>query len=79
MHKLTIAAMTIAFGAMLVSAPAVADNLQGGPAKNGSQCFKLSPGNDREQRFGSWGACPQTASTAASAAQRQNARRPASR
>jgi len=76
MHKLTIAAMTIAFGAMLVSAPAVADDLHGGPAKNGTQCFKMSPGNDREQRFGSWGACPQTASKPAT--QRQT-RRAASR
>jgi len=76
MHKLIIAAMTIAFGATLASAPVRADNLQGGPAKNGTQCFKMSPGNDREQRFGSWGACPQTASKPAT--QRQT-RRAASR
>jgi len=77
MGKLTIAAMTIAFGAMLASAPAVADDLHGGPAKVGTQCFKMAPGMDREQRFGSWGACPQTAS--APAAQRRTARRAATR
>jgi len=68
--------MTIAFGAMLASAPAVADDIHGGPKQVGNQCFKIAPGMDREQRFGSWGACPQTASKPAT--QRQT-RRAASR
>ena len=55
-----------AFGAVVATAQA--ENLQGGPMKNGDQCFKYSPGNGgREARFGSWGACPQAASTKPSA------------
>ncbi|HMA70118.1 MAG TPA: hypothetical protein VKP67_01305 [Xanthobacteraceae bacterium] len=76
MHKLTIVAATIAFGAMLGSAQA--EILGGAPNKNGNQCFKYSSGNERDGRFGSWGACPQAASTPATQ-QQQRARRPASR
>jgi hypothetical protein len=51
-----------AFGALVASAQA--DNLQGAPTKNGNQCFKYSTGVDaKDGRFGSWGACPQAAST----------------
>jgi hypothetical protein len=58
---MTVTALT-AFGALVASAQA--DNLQGGPMKNGSQCFKYSSGVDaKDGRFGSWGACPQAAST----------------
>jgi len=76
MHKLTIAAATIAFGAMLGSAQA--EILGGASTKNGNQCFKYSSANERDGRFGSWGACPQAASTPATQ-QRQRTRRPASR
>src|SRR5215813_673440 len=55
---MTVTALT-AFGAMLATAQA--EILQGGPAQNGNQCFKYSPGNDKDGRFGTWGACPQTA------------------
>ena len=51
-----------AFGALVASAQA--DNLQGAPIQNGNQCFKYSTGADaKDGRFGSWGACPQAAST----------------
>ena len=62
---MTVMALT-AFGAMMATAQAEA--LHGAPMKNGNQCFKFSPGNGgREARFGSWGACPQAASTRVSA------------
>jgi hypothetical protein len=61
---MTVMALT-AFGAMMAAAQAEA--LHGGPLQNGNQCFKYSPGNAKEGRFGTWGACPQTASTKASA------------
>jgi hypothetical protein len=48
-----------AFGAMVATAQA--EILQGAPTQNGNQCFKYSPGNDKDGRFGAWGACPQTA------------------
>ncbi|HSV25052.1 MAG TPA: hypothetical protein VLJ17_18715 [Xanthobacteraceae bacterium] len=64
MRKLTIAAATIAFGALLTLGPALAEVLHGGPVKNGSQCFNYGAGTSRDGRFGTWGACPQTASTA---------------
>jgi hypothetical protein len=59
--RLTIAAATIAVAA-LVAAPALADHVQGGPIKNASQCWKGSKMADGGT-FGSWGACPQAAST----------------
>jgi hypothetical protein len=62
---MTVMALT-AFGAMMATAQAEA--LHGAPMRNGDQCFKYSPGSGgREARFGSWGACPQTASTRPSA------------
>jgi hypothetical protein len=79
MHKFTIAAATIAFGALLASAPAQADALHGAPIKVGSQCFKFSQSMERDARFGSWNACPQTASAVAPATQRRIVRRSASR
>ena len=79
MRKFIIVAAAIAFGALLV--PAQAEDLHGGSPKNGSQCFKFSPGQgSRDGRFGVWGACPQTASaTIAPAPQRRTARRSSSR
>jgi hypothetical protein len=71
MHKLTIAVATIAFGALLASVPAQAEMLGGAPNQKGSQCFTYSKGNDKDGRFGSWGACPQAASTAITPATRQ--------
>jgi hypothetical protein len=56
------------FGAIV--AIAQAENLQGGPTKNGNQCFRYSAGNDRDGRFGTWDACPKEASTRPSAAPR---------
>jgi hypothetical protein len=64
---MTVTALA-AFGAM--AATAQAEILHGGPLKNGSQCFKYSNGSEKDGRFGSWGACPQAASTKPSAAPR---------
>jgi hypothetical protein len=56
-----------AFGAMVATAQA--ENLQGAPMRNGNQCFKYSTGVDaKDGRFGSWGACPQAASTSTNTA-----------
>jgi len=80
MHKLTLAAATIAFGALLASAPARADYEHGGPIKVGNQCITSAMSFGRDARFGSWGACPQTASVAlAPTTQRRLIRRSASR
>jgi hypothetical protein len=62
------ATATIAFSAILALAPAQADDIHGGPIKNGSQCFRYSASFERDARFGSWAACPQTASVAAAPA-----------
>jgi hypothetical protein len=76
MHKLTIAAATIAFGALLALAPAQADILNGAPKQAGNQCFALSTGQGRDERFGIWGACPQTASVAVAPRQVRKHRSP---
>jgi hypothetical protein len=67
---MTLTALT-AFGALVATAQA--EVLHGGPMQNGSQCFKYSPGNAKDGRFGSWGACPQAASTSTAAARRGRA------
>ena len=82
MRKLTIAAATIAFGALL--APVQADDLRGGPIRVGNQCFNYAQGQGiKDSRFGSWSACPQTASAsvapAPTAQRRQTRNRSASR
>ena len=65
MRQFTIsAAAATVFAALLASVPAQAEQLGGGPNKAGNQCFKFSTGQERDARFGSWGACPQAASTA---------------
>ncbi len=66
--RLTIAAATIAIAA-LVSAPAFADHIQGGPIKQNGQCWKGQKGTDGGT-YGSWGACPQAASTPATSHKR---------
>ena len=77
MNKLTVAAALIAIGAISTSIPAVAEALHGGPTKQGNQCFKFAQAQERDARFGSWGACPQAASTATAPAQRRATRRSA--
>jgi hypothetical protein len=62
---MTATALT-AFGALVATAQA--EILGGAPMRNGEQCFKYSPGNGKDGRFGSWGACPQAASTRAAPA-----------
>jgi hypothetical protein len=57
-----------AFGAMMATAQA--EILHGGPLKNGNQCFNYCSGNDKDGRFGTWGACPKEASVRPSAAPR---------
>jgi hypothetical protein len=82
MRQFAISAVAVtAFAALLVSAPAQADVLNGSAEKNGSQCFKFSPtSGSRDSRWGYWGACPQTASAAVAQAPRQiRKHRPASR
>jgi hypothetical protein len=75
MQKLTIAVVTIAFGALLASAPANAIE-NWGPNQVQGQCFKVAHAQGRDLYFGTWGACPQTASAAvATTAQRRIARR----
>jgi hypothetical protein len=60
---LSVAATTI-FVALLASAPVRADLLNGAPKQAGNQCFTLSTGQGRDERFGMWSACPQKASVA---------------
>jgi hypothetical protein len=60
MHTLKIAAVTIAFGALLAAAPASAERNPGPLAQNG-KCWTDSF-NQGKDKFGYWGACPQTAS-----------------
>jgi len=57
-----------ALGAIVATAQA--EVLHGGPMKNGNQCFKFSPGNDKDGRFGTWGDCPKAASVRPAAAPR---------
>ena len=65
MRQFTIsAAAATVFAAILASVPAQAEQLGGGPNKAGNQCFKFSTGQERDGRFGTWGACPKAASTA---------------
>jgi hypothetical protein len=64
MRKLAIAATTIAFGALLASAPAKAVE-NWGPNQIQGQCFNVAHAQGRDLSFGSWGKCPQTASVAA--------------
>jgi hypothetical protein len=56
---MTVTALA-AFAATVATAQA--EILHGGPIKNGNQCFKYSAGNDKDGRFGTWGACSQEAS-----------------
>jgi hypothetical protein len=66
-HFLVAAAAAAAFAALMTSVPAsAAENW--GPNKVGNQCFTASPSQGRELYFGSWGACPQPASTSTSVA-----------
>ena len=69
MQKLTFAA-AVALAA-LVSAPAMAE-VNYGPIKNGSQCWngQVNHSGSNGSTWGYWGACPQTASTAAATPRR---------
>jgi len=62
-HFLVTAAATMAFAALLASAPANALE-PWGPVKVGNQCFTPTTNWGRDYVFGSWDACPQPASTA---------------
>jgi len=67
MRQFTISAVAVAvFAVLLATLPAQAEILGGGPKQVGNQCFTYSKGNEKEGRFGSWGACPQAASANAS-------------
>ncbi len=56
---ITAASMT-AFAALLAPANALENY---GPNKVGNQCFTPSHSQQKDLYFGSWGACPQPAST----------------
>jgi hypothetical protein len=62
MHKLTIAAATIAFGSLLVSVPAGADRLHGSITQDG-KCWhdSVNHGGSNGHTFGYWSECPQKA------------------
>ncbi len=63
MLKATIASATISLGVVLVSIPATADDIHGGPIRKGNQCFQLSTTQAvKDARFGYWAACPEAAS-----------------
>jgi spermidine/putrescine-binding protein len=65
-HFLVAAAAAATCAAMLTSVPAsAAENW--GPSKVGNQCFTAAASQGRELYFGSWGSCPQPASTVAPA------------
>jgi hypothetical protein len=73
MRKFIMVATTLtAFGAMMATAHA--DVINGGPVKNGNQCFKYS-GLSKDSRFGYWAACPETASTSTATTPRRSTRR----
>jgi hypothetical protein len=61
-------AITVAAVSMLAAGAvtALADANQGGPIKQGNQCWNPSPmsGQHTANGFGYWGACPTPASTA---------------
>jgi hypothetical protein len=59
--RFTIAAAAVA--ALLAAVPASAHNIGGGPIKQNGQCWKAAKLHDGGS-FGTWGACPQAASTA---------------
>ena len=63
MKKLTFsAAAIIAVAGALASAPANAEHNAGGPIVKGDQCFTYMKGTGHDARFGTWAACPKTAS-----------------
>ncbi len=75
MRQFTISAVAItAFAAFIASLPAQAETLGGGPKQVGNQCFTFSKSYEKDSRFGSWGACPQAASTNVAAAPRTTRR-----
>jgi hypothetical protein len=75
---MTVTALSM-FAAMMATAHA--DALQGGPIKQGNQCFISSPmsGGDRANGFGFWGACPATASATVATTPRVTRRNRATR
>jgi len=65
MRNFLITAAALAAFATLASVPAgAAENF--GPSRAGNQCFTPAPGGTggRDLAFGSWAACPKTASIA---------------
>jgi hypothetical protein len=66
MKKLTFsAAAIIAVAGVLASASANAEHNSGGPIIKGDQCFTYGKAQSHDLRFGTWGACPKTASATA--------------
>ena len=80
MHKLIIAAATIAFGAFLAVAPANAER-NWGPNEQNGQCWNQSPGHGGPNAgtWGYWGSCPKKASVAVAPAKPRRTKHQASR
>ncbi len=78
MNKVTLTAVTIAFGAFMATIPAQAEYGVGGVQKQGNRCFVAAPTHGRDG-FGHWEACPQTSSTSATVANNTRVRHHASR
>jgi hypothetical protein len=80
MHKVTIAAVTIALGALVATVSANAERYWGptnAPGPNG-QCWKPQVGHTGGANAGTWGyweACPQKASATVAATPRRKAHR----
>jgi hypothetical protein len=70
MRQLTIAA-TVAIAALISAAPAMAENIGGGPIKQNGMCWKGSKMAERGT-FGTWEACPQKASVPAATQKRRS-------
>jgi hypothetical protein len=66
MRHFAIAIAAVAMTALFV-APVSADRLQGGPIKQGSQCWK-SHSSGSEATWGHWAACPSPAAAPAGGA-----------
>jgi hypothetical protein len=76
MRQVTISAAMMVFATLVASAPAGAVE-NWGPKQNAGQCFNVARGEGKDLQFGHWGACPQPAAAASTAAApaRRTARR----
>jgi hypothetical protein len=80
MHTFMIIGTAAAFGALLASAPALADR-NSGPNQQNGQCWNSQVGSSGSNAgtWGYWSACPEKASAVVAPAQNRRARRQGSR